>query len=221
MKSSTSPRTRRRLPAASGAAACRRSAERTSGPHATRRCRVHVHLHHPALNAVRIELFVHHRVQRIGHIHAAAVPAHLHHLRAAVQRHAWFCGMTRAPHNASHLDGAVQLRVERVAHVVLAKFTRSPARHVQIPVVEREVDVRYQRRHSTETLQQRWQQLRVSRFRGNLDHLLNLPLRVLPASLLVPEMGSAQLELGFIRYTYSQLIAVPMTSNSLRLFRIK
>src|SRR5215213_4779411 len=43
-----------------------------------------IELHHPALDAVGIELLVPARIERVRHVHALAVAAHLHHLRAPV-----------------------------------------------------------------------------------------------------------------------------------------
>src|SRR5262245_42306909 len=45
--------------------------------------RIGVELHHPALDAVRIELRVDGAVERVGEIDALAVAADLHHLRSA------------------------------------------------------------------------------------------------------------------------------------------
>ena len=95
--------------------------------------------------------------------------------------------MRRTPHDASHRNLAVQLRVERIAHVVLAEFAGAPARDVEVLVVERKVDVGDERRDCPKAFQHGRQQFRIGRLRGNLDHFSDLPLRVLSATVLVPE----------------------------------
>src|SRR5215475_1119802 len=47
--------------------------------------RLRVHPHHPALDAVRVELRVDRSVERVGEVDPLAVAAHLDHLRAAVE----------------------------------------------------------------------------------------------------------------------------------------
>src|SRR5262249_59979396 len=45
----------------------------------------HVELHHPAVDAIGIELGVDRAVKRVGEIHSPTVPADLDHLRSAVE----------------------------------------------------------------------------------------------------------------------------------------
>ena len=68
--------------------------------------------------------------------------------------------------------------VEGIGDVVLAKLARAPAGDVEIAVVQRQVDVRHQRRHRLEPLEQGRQIGRIGRLRGDRDHLLRLPLLV-------------------------------------------
>ena len=138
----------------------------------------HVDLGHPAADAVRIELVVPRRVEPVGEVDALAVAADLDHLRAAVQRLSGLARVRRAADDAAEPDRADLLRLERVADVVLDELARAPARHVEIPVVEREVDVGHERRHGLESLQERRQLLRIGGLRGNLDDLLDRPLAV-------------------------------------------
>ena len=56
----------------------------------------HVDLGHPAADAVRVELVVPRRVERVGEVDALAVAADLDHLRTAVQRLPRLAGMRRA-----------------------------------------------------------------------------------------------------------------------------
>ena len=47
----------------------------------------------------------------------------------------------------------VELRIERIRHVILLEIARAPAGHVKKAIVHREVDVGHERRHRPETLQ--------------------------------------------------------------------
>ena len=64
-----------------------------------------------------------------------------------------------------------QHRIERIGHVVLPQFPAAPARDIEEAVIERQVDVRHQRRHSLEALEQRRKLVRIGRLGGNLDDL--------------------------------------------------
>ena len=113
-----------------------------------------VELDHPALDAVGIELIVPRAVERVREVDAPPVAADLDHLRAAVERRRRIRRMRRAPHDAADVDRADELRMERIAHVVLAHLAGAPARRVEVAVVEREIDVAQQRRHGREALEQ-------------------------------------------------------------------
>ena len=69
--------------------------------------------------------------------------------------------------------------MEWVADLVLAELAGAPARDVEVPIVQAEVDVGHQRRHSAERLERRRQQVRVGRLGGDLNDLLRLPGAVL------------------------------------------
>src|SRR5215218_4528430 len=81
-----------------------------------------VQLHHPALDAVRIELGVPGEVERVRDVDASPVAADLDHLRSAVER----AGRRRVPvtaHDAADPDRTGLLGVEGVRHVVLLQLT--------------------------------------------------------------------------------------------------
>src|SRR5262245_54786502 len=96
----------------------------------------HVDFGHPAADAIRVELLVPGRVERVGEVNARAVAADLHHLRSAVQRLSRLARMRRATDDPAEPDGADLLRLEWVAHVVLDELAGPPAGDVQIPVVD-------------------------------------------------------------------------------------
>src|SRR5690606_6511986 len=75
--------------------------------------RLGIDLHHPTLDAVGIELRIPGRIQGVGDVHAAAVAAHLDHLRRAVERRLWRRRMRGSPYDAPNLDLAGEYRVER------------------------------------------------------------------------------------------------------------
>ena len=114
-------------------------------------------------------------VQRVGHIHPAAVAADLDHLGAAAQRLVG-CGRVRlAADDAAEADRAGLARVEDVADVVLLELAGAPARHVQPAVVHRQVDVADQRGHRPEGLEGRGQQVGVGRLGRDGDDLAGRP----------------------------------------------
>jgi hypothetical protein len=72
-----------------------------------------IELHHPAVDAFRIELRIDRAVERVGEIDALAVAADLNHLRAAVER--TLCSRMRRPrHDSADAHLAGELRIERV-----------------------------------------------------------------------------------------------------------
>src|SRR5262245_36545020 len=73
--------------------------------------RARVELHHPAVDAVRIELRIDRAVERVGEIDALSVPADLDHLRAAVQGTAR-PRVRRARDDAADPDRAGELGLE-------------------------------------------------------------------------------------------------------------
>src|SRR6266516_1631968 len=70
-----------------------------------------VQLGHPRADAVGVELLVPGAVQGIGEVHALAVPADLHHLRAAGQWLARAGGVREAAHDAADPHRACLARV--------------------------------------------------------------------------------------------------------------
>jgi hypothetical protein len=136
---------------------------------------VGVELGHPGPDAVRVELVVPRPVQRVGEAdppcrRGSPLPS------AALRRAVCRCWRVRgAVDDSAEPYGSHLLRVRRVRHVELLHLTGAPAGHVKEPVVDREVDVGDERRHRSEGLQRRRQQIRVGGFGGNGDDLLGLP----------------------------------------------
>ncbi len=123
-------------------------------------------------HAVRVELVVPRRIERVGPVHAPAVAADLDHLRAARERAA--VRVRRAAHDAADAHRPREHRVVRIRHVVLAHLAGAPARHVEEAIIERQVDVGHERRHGAESLQQRRQFVgrgRLGRDRRGLLHM--------------------------------------------------
>src|SRR5580700_3351376 len=116
-----------------------------------------VELYHPASNSLRIELRVPWSIKRVSEIDAPSVAAHFHHLRAAGQGRAGILRMFRTPHDATQMHGTCPLGMKRVGHVVLQKFAGSPAGNIKEAIVERQIDVGDQWRHSLESFEQRRQ----------------------------------------------------------------
>src|SRR5208282_1762663 len=114
--------------------------------------RLGVELHHPALDAFRIKLSVPRRIERIGEIDALAIAAELDHLRGAVQRSLRLLGMRGLADDSAQVHRSGFSRVERIGDIVLQKLAGAKAGNVQEAVVEREIDIRDQRRNSLETL---------------------------------------------------------------------
>src|SRR5262245_64062190 len=98
-----------------------------------------VELHHPAVDAVRIELLIDRAVERVGEIDALSVPADLDHLRSAVEPPAR-PRVGRAREDAANPDRAGELGLERIADGVLAQIARPPARDIKEAVVHRQID---------------------------------------------------------------------------------
>ena len=91
--------------------------------------------------------------------------------------------MGSLPDDSTHVNGAGELGIEGVRHIVLSKLPCAPTRHVQELVVQAEVDVGDHRRHCAEALQQRRQQVRVGRLCRHFDDLGGCPL----VAVLVPQ----------------------------------
>src|SRR5690242_2456562 len=117
--------------------------------------RIDVDLGDPSANAFGIELVVERRVERVGHVDAAAVAADLEHLRRAVDLAG--PGMRRARGHSADSDRAGLARVKWIAHIVLFEFARAPARSVEELVVETERDFGNQGRRRLELLERRRQ----------------------------------------------------------------
>lgn len=141
-----------------------------------------VELRHPASDSSRVELFIPRRVERVREIDPFAIPTDLHHLRSAMERFIRFGGVSRLPHNASNPHRTRLLGMEGIRDIVLLQFARAPAGDVKKAIVEGEIDVGNQRGNRLETLKERRKKLRIGRFGGNLDNLLNLILRFVCAT---------------------------------------
>src|SRR5262249_24270016 len=135
----------------------------------------HVELHHPAVDAIGIELGVDRAVKRVGEINPPAVPADLDHLRSAVERAVPGGRMCRPGDDAPDAHLACQFRLEWIGYVVLVHFPRPPTSDTEEAVIHGQVDVSDKRWRCLESLQQRWQVLRNSRFSGNRDDLACCP----------------------------------------------
>jgi len=105
------------------------------------------HDHLPAF-LVRIELVVPGGVQGIGPIDAFSVPADFNHLWAIDELFA--VGVLGLAGNTAQFYLAVQLRVHRIANIVLMHFTQPPAGHIEVFIIKAKVDVCDQRGHSAE-----------------------------------------------------------------------
>src|SRR5208282_1918913 len=122
-----------------------------------------VELYHPASNSIRIELRVPWSIERVREIDSASIAAHLHHLRAPIQRCAGILRMCSAPHDTTQMHGTCPLGMKRVGHVVLQKLAGSPARNIKEAIVERQIDVGDEWRHGFESLEQRRQLFGIGR----------------------------------------------------------
>src|SRR5436190_14001873 len=96
-----------------------------------------VDLDHPAVEPLGVELRVDRAVERIGEVNAAAVAAHLDHLRSAIERPSAL-GVFGTRYDAADPHLASQLRVERIADVILLEVPGAPARDIKISVVHRQ-----------------------------------------------------------------------------------
>jgi hypothetical protein len=95
------------------------------------------------------------RIKRVGEIDTFAIAADLNHLRPAIERLLRPARMSRAAHDATQMDRARLFRVGRVRDVVLDELPRPPTRNIKEAVIKGEVDIRDQRWHGLEALQQR------------------------------------------------------------------
>src|SRR5262249_29529 len=91
--------------------------------------------------------------------------------------------MRRAIDDSAQTNGARKLGIERVRNIVLPELTRTPARGIQVIVVKRQIDVRQERWHRFETLQERGELFGIRRLGWNIDDFLDGPLAIRP----VPE----------------------------------
>src|SRR5947209_17270273 len=78
-----------------------------------------VELHHPAVEAALVELWVDRAVERVGEIDAPPVAADLDHLWPAAELAVLGARMAGARDDAADPHLAGQLGIERVGHVVL------------------------------------------------------------------------------------------------------
>src|ERR1700675_1079183 len=86
--------------------------------------------------------------------------------------------MRGAPDNSTKVQGAGELWVKWIGYIVLLKFTRAPAGHVEKTVVQGKINVGNERRHGLKTLQHGREFVRIGRLRGNFDHFFDGPLAV-------------------------------------------
>ena len=182
--SSRSPTSSRRLRGAPGAGgAALRPVDEELRVEGDAAIRAGVELHHPAVDALGIELRVDGAIERVGEVDALAVAADLDHLRAAVERavlgapDGW-----RATRCRRSCTLPVSFGLERIGDVVLVQVARSPAGDVEEAVVHRQVDVGDERRHGLEALEHRRQQVRIGRLGRDVDDLLHRPF----AAVAVP-----------------------------------
>src|SRR5687768_3273095 len=141
--------------------------------HSTRGVRID--LGHPPADAIGIELRVPRRVERVRQVDSPAITADLDHLRSTIERAFRVLRVWRTAYHSADRQRAGELRIEWVAHVVLTELAAAEAAHVEEAVVEREIDVRDQRRNGLETLEQRRELRRIGRLGGYLDDLARLP----------------------------------------------
>src|SRR5262249_36060352 len=100
--------------------------------------------------AVRIELVVPRRVERVGPVDPLAVTANLNHLRTASIHLAIRVGRTTS--DAADVDRTRKLWLPRVGDVVLAHLAGSPAGDVKKTVIHGKVDIGDQRGHCAKRL---------------------------------------------------------------------
>src|SRR5690348_8372931 len=113
-----------------------------------------IELHHPALDAFRIKLSVPRRVQRVGEVDAFAVSAKLDHLRSAVQLSFGLLRMRSFADDSAEVYRCRFSRLERIGDIELQKLASAKTGNIQEAVVEREINVRDQRRNGLEALEQ-------------------------------------------------------------------
>src|ERR1700738_3351734 len=135
-----------------------------------------IELHHPAFDALRIELLIDRAVERIREIDPSAVATDLHHLRTAVESTVPGTRMLFGGDDPADPYLAGKLRVVGVGHVILLHVSRAPAGDVEEPVIQGEVDVGDKGRYRLEPLQHRRELLRICGFGGDFDDLLHGPL---------------------------------------------
>src|SRR5262245_17817522 len=116
--------------------------------------RVRIELHHPAVDTFRVKLRIDCTVERIGEIDSLSVPADLDHLRSAVER-AIRGRMRGSAGDTANPDLAGELRIERIAHVILVQIAGAPAGDVEEAIVHREIDIGDERRYRLEAFQER------------------------------------------------------------------
>jgi hypothetical protein len=79
-----------------------------------------IELHHPAVDALRIELRVDRAIERVGELDALPVPADLYHLGAAIERiHGRRVSGARHDPSDAHLAG--ELRIEGVGDSIFVR----------------------------------------------------------------------------------------------------
>src|SRR6266567_3821566 len=91
---------------------------------------IRVHLHHPASDALGIELRVPWCVERVREVSPATVTAEFDHLRSTVKRRFRLLGMRGTAHDPAQMKRSSLLGMERIGDIVLQKFARTETGNV-------------------------------------------------------------------------------------------
>src|SRR5215470_14242259 len=141
-----------------------------------------VELHHPALDAIRIELGIDGPIEGIGEVDPLTVTADLDHLWAAAERPVLGTGVRSLADDPTDPHLARELRVEGIGNVVLLQIAGAPAGDVEVAIIHGQIDIGDEGRDRLETFEQ-WRQIRLTgRLGRDLDHLFNGPF----VAVLVP-----------------------------------
>src|SRR5262245_61167313 len=121
MGSNRNPTMSLRLQAGSGAAVALRPFDEELGVERNTAAGIDIELHHPAVDALRVELWVDRAIKRVGEIYTFAVSADLHHLRSAVEM-AIRCRMCGTRDDSADPDLSNEPRSEGVGDVILQEI---------------------------------------------------------------------------------------------------
>jgi hypothetical protein len=89
--------------------------------------------------------------------------------------------MRCATHDPANMHRADQLGIKGIGNIVLPHFSRAPAGSVEKSIIDRQIDVRKQRWHGFEALQQRRQLARIGWFSRNLNDFFHFKFSVRPS----------------------------------------